>query len=194
MKKPTLIMFLGGLALAGLLWVLTLGLHCTSEVQAYCRGQEAYGPPEIHVLLQPHSIKYGIPLVYTEQCEVLPYSLTLSVTVDDRIAGEAVVIESMAINYTEGTQALLIRPDHPQSGSFGTGEPDKSKAPGRIFRSAWITLPDAIVRQGNFRMVIKGHVHGEKDMPFEQELSMEYYAPEVHTCTGWQWWIWSVGG
>lgn len=182
MKKKRIVI---GLSIVGLMWILTLGLHCSHFVRAYCQGHEAYDQPEVYVFMDPVYDTVGIPWVYTQHRDVLPYPLEIAVTIDDRVPGEGAVIESVEIQHDDGETVMIVRPEYPRGGPFGVFDPVESdKTPGRTFRRARVGIPEAIRRRGSFRMVIKGYVYGEKKVPFERHLRMDY-SRDAALYTGW---------
>ena len=182
MKKKRIVI---GLSMVGLMWILTLGLHCSRHVRAYCQGHDTYDQPEVYVFMDPVYDVVGIPWVCTQHRDVLPYPLEIAVTVDDRVPGEGAVIESMEIQFDNGETGTIVRPDYPRGGPLGAFEPVESdKKPGRTFKRARIGIPNAIWRRGSFQMVIKGYIYGQKKVSFERHLRMDY-SREAALYSGW---------
>jgi hypothetical protein len=184
-KKKRIVILAWVVGVVGLVWVLTLGLHYCRYVRAYCEGHEAYGQPEVYVIMEPANCTFGIPWVHTQHRDVLPYPLKVLVTVDDRVPGQGAVIESMEVEYADGEKYPVIPPDCARGGPFAVFEPVASdQVPGRTFRKARIDIARAIWRRGSFRMVIKGYVYGDAKVPFERRLWMSYRR-ETILCIGW---------
>ncbi|NQT85505.1 hypothetical protein HQ560_01995 [bacterium] len=136
----------------------------------------------------------GIPWVYTHHQDVLPYSLGILVTVDDRVPGQGVVIESLEVEYEDGETYVAIRPDCARGGPFRVFERLPSdRVPGRTFRMARIDVARAVWRRGNFKMTIKGHVYGNNDVPFVRLLRMDY-SRETNLYLGWRLVVMSAAG
>jgi hypothetical protein len=167
-------------------WLLTLGLHSSRYVRAYCQGHEQYGQPEVYVFfMEPVHDTCGIPLLCTHYEDALPYPLEIAVTVDDRIPGDGVVIESLEVTFADGQTASVVAPDYPRGGPFGTFEPVPSeRVPGRTFRRARVGIPRAIWTPGSFQMSVRGYIYGGDKQPFERRLRMDY-SRDSSWCTGW---------
>lgn len=182
MTRKRLILIFACLAVA---WLLTLGLHSARYVRAYCHGHEEYGQPEVYVWMEPVHHTCGIPLVYTHYEDALPYPLEIAVTVDDRVPGDGVVIESVEVVFADGQTAGVITPEYPRGGPFGKFEPVPSdRVPGRTFRRARVGIARAIWARGSFHMSVRGYIYGEDKQPFERRLRMDY-SVDRDWCTGW---------
>ena len=174
-----------GIACFGLIWVLTLGLHSSDYVRAYCHGHEKCQQPEVYVFMEPVHDEYGVPLLHTHYEDVLPYPLEIAVTVDDRIPGDGVVIESLTVVFVDGERAEIIKPDYPRGGPFGRFNPVPSdQVPGRTLRRARVGISRAIWRRGSFDMSVKGYIYGREKQHFERSLRMDY-SRDRSWCTGW---------
>ena len=182
MKRKRLLLILAGLALA---WLATLGVHSSQFVRAYCHGHERYGQPEVYVFMDPIHATSGVALLHTRHEDVLPYPLEIAVTVDDRTAGDGVVIESLTVVFADGERASVIAPARPRGGPFAPYEPLTSdQKPGRTYRRAMVGVPEAIWRRGSFQMSISGYIYGGLRQPFERTLRMDY-SREFSWATGW---------
>ncbi|MDP6636661.1 MAG: hypothetical protein QGG42_17315 [Phycisphaerae bacterium] len=182
MKKKRIICWVAVIVIP---WALTLGVHSATFVRAYCQGDEAYDQPKVYVLMNPQYYTAGVPWLHTQRRDLLPYPLGILVTVDDRFPGQGAVIESMEVEYDDGDKAVIIEPKYARGGPFRVFEPVESgKVPGRTFRCARIDVTKAIWRRGSFKMVIKGYVYGDKDVPFERRLRMDY-STENRLVIGW---------
>jgi hypothetical protein len=179
-------LILGILALG---WVLTLGIHTSNYVRAYCEFDDPKQPPHVYVFMEPIHYSRGISWLWSHYEDALPYPLEIAVTVDDRVPGDGVVIESLKVKFDNEKSATIITPDYPRGGPFGKFDPVESdKIPGRTFRRARIGLPSAIYQRGSFELTIKGHIYGERKQLFERRLRMSYRR-DRSTVTGWQLWI-----
>jgi hypothetical protein len=170
-------------------WVFTLGIHTSDYVRAYCQTDEPRQSPDVYVFMEPIHYSRGIPWVWSHFEDALPYPLEIAVTVDDRVPGEGVVIESLEAKFDNGQSVPVVKPDYPRGGPFGKFEPFESeKVRGRTFRRARIGIPAAIHQRGSFEMTIKGYIYGDQKQPFERRLRMSYRR-DHSTYTGWQLWL-----
>jgi hypothetical protein len=170
-------------------WLLTLGIHSSDYVRAYCQFDDPKQTPDVYVFMEPIHYSRGIPWLWSHYEDALPYPLEIAVTVDDRVSGDGVVIEKLEVRFESGQSVPVVTPDYPRGGPFGKFDPVESdKVPGRTFRRARIGIPAAIYQRGSFEMTIKGHIYGEGKQPFERRLRMSYRR-DHSTYTGWQLWL-----
>ena len=120
MTKKRILIFVG---CVGLLWLLTLGIHPSRFVHAYCKGHEQYGQPEVYVFMRPLEYTCGVPFIFAIHNDALPYPLEIAVTVDDRTKGDGVLIESLNVTFPDGDTNQVIRPESPRGGPFGEYTP-----------------------------------------------------------------------
>jgi hypothetical protein len=183
MRRKFVIIALAGV---GLLWLLTLGLHPCWFVRAYCKGHDQYQQPEVYVVMDPSTCDWGLNFIFGGQFDVLPYPLEIAVTIDDRVEGDGVVIESLEVTFPDGEFHQVIRPEWPRGGPFGEDTALRTEEDsGRVFRRARIGIPKAVWRRDSFTMVIRGYIYGSDKQPFERKLRMDY-SRDLQIITGWR--------
>jgi hypothetical protein len=181
-KKRLLVIF----ACLGLLYGLTLGIHFSRFVRAYCKSDGPNSQPEIYVTMQPVYASTGIPWLLSNFSDQTPYPLDVMVKVDDRVEGEGAVIELLEAVFADGTTNSVISPDSPRGGPFAEYTPVPSdRVPGRSFRAARVGIPGAVWQRGGFTIRMRGYIYGREKQPFLRKLHIEYER-EFNVHTGWR--------
>ena len=184
-KKRTRIIVVS-IACIAVTYLVTLGIHFSRYVRAYCKSDTPNAQPEVYVLMDPVYYTVGIPGVCTSFSDALPYPLDILVMVDDRVEGDGAVIESFEAVFADGTTNKVVYPDAPRGDLFAEYTPVASQlVPGRTFRRAAIGIPGAILRRGSFTISVRGYIYGRQKQSFNRHLRMDYNR-EFNIYTGWR--------
>ena len=170
-------------------WVPTLGLHWFDAMRVYCRNCDAEGSLRVWAFVRPEHRFLGIPFLLGLYHDRLPYPLDLAITADDQIAGSAVRLRSVRIEYADGEVVELVGEGGIRTGELVPFEPWNAKeTPERSFRRARFAFPDAVPYRDDFELVIEGTVgDGERDATttVERRLRIEP-DKERALVTGWE--------
>jgi hypothetical protein len=176
------------LSAVGLLWFLTLGVTYFDTVYtSSCDGCEGTGQPGVYAFVDVDTRMIGIPFFLGWYTDILPYSLRVAVTVDQKLSGQTAIIESMEIEYSDGNIVSVIQPEHVLKETFVPYNP-YDKLAGKIYRRATINIDDVIKQRDAFVLIIKGYIQdyaSDKDLAFERELHIRHLR-HTRLSTGWE--------
>ncbi|MEM9347825.1 MAG: hypothetical protein AAGB26_14535 [Planctomycetota bacterium] len=189
-KRPSLVA--AGVVLA--VWLLTLGVFYESHIRTLSFTDDASGWSKFEAgdrrvspyvwLTTGHISRWGVPFVLASRSDRGPFDLAMSFTIHADDPALSVVIESIRIDYADGTTQPISIPDTGLAADFELDERDIDLGE-KAYQRAFITLPESGIDEQDCIIKLSGRlISGDAEDRYEDAIELDVDR-ETYLYIGW---------